>query len=141
MLNNKDERLLELNKNDTVDLMCLYDEYSLGGINLKDCRFTDQYMDRSFSQTLEHMKGYIPETYVPETKIELALISLFLGNQSGFYEICKEKKYCSLILAEKHTKYKELITFSNLNKYMEEFKNKYGDNWFENLPGKPTISK
>ncbi|URL05933.1 OB-fold putative lipoprotein [Avibacterium sp. 21-595] len=94
----KDERVLALSKNDKVDLMCKFDEFTLDSLNFKDCLFTDQYLDKVLAPVSERLQSETSSNYKPKSQMEFALYTIKSAMPSTLLEkLCtQDLKNCSM---------------------------------------------
>ncbi|OOF84836.1 hypothetical protein BKG93_06185, partial [Rodentibacter ratti] len=143
-VNEKDPRILELSKNNTVDLMCKFDEFSLDSLSFHQCIFTDQFLDRILNPVKENLLKAGNEGYKPKSKMEMMLLALPLGFPDDIVnKICEnDVKNCNMDNITKskfYPKSKGKEPSINLDNHMKALIDKYGEEWFKSLPKFPTI--
>ncbi|THA14565.1 OB-fold protein [Rodentibacter pneumotropicus] len=141
-VNEKDPRILELSKNNSVDLVCRFDEYSLDSLSFNQCLFTDQFVDKLLNPLKERLLKFGDVGYKPKSKTEVGLSGLpYIFTDEILNKVCeKDPKNCSMDNIGK-SKYFDKKKMQNVDfeKYQAKFIQKYGKEWFDSLPKFPTV--
>ncbi|HHF3830776.1 OB-fold protein [Haemophilus influenzae] len=143
-VNEKDSRILELSKNNSVDLVCRFDEYSLDSLSFNQCLFTDQFVDKLLNPLKERLLKVDEMDYKPKSKIELGLVGIpYTFTDEIINKVCeKDPKNCSMdnigkskLFDKKKTKDIDI----DFEKIQIELVKKYGKEWYESLPKFPVV--
>lgn len=132
------QRLLELKKGQSFDLVCLLDSFSLESLIFKNCYFTDEYLDKILLSIKKDFSTILSNEYKPSSKIEAIFSYSFISNKENILSVCsQEHKSCnenSLSKSKFYLKYKENTTPAD-----SYFDSLFGSGWFKSLPKLPHI--
>lgn len=142
-VNEKDPKILELSKNDTVDLMCKFDEFSLDSLSFNQCIFTEQFLDKILNPIKENLLKAHSQDYKPQSQME-GMLSLIATDfpDDVLNKVCEnDVKNCNMDNIKKSkfypkTKSKES---NDLDAHMKTLIDKYGKEWFKSLPKFPEV--
>lgn len=138
----KDPRILGLSKNNNIDLICQFDEFSLDSLSFNQCLFTDQFVDGFLDPVRENLLKVDDENYKPESKVEAALSSIPAAYPTDVINsVCKRDfKNCTADNIQKSKFYPKTVDKDpvDVNTHVDMLISKYGKEWFKSLPKYPT---